>query len=103
MLLSLQTRPVGTSGMDNLQARAEINDAWTSIVLADACLVQGKYKEAESAMLDAELHYRKAQSAVSIKQSGSILNSLADLRVRLYQIRAAIKKKSGTLDDACPD
>jgi hypothetical protein len=86
--------------MDNLQARAEINDAWTSIVLADACLAEGKYKEAESAMFDAERYYRSAQSAVNIKQSGSILNNLADLRVRLYQIRAAIKKQSATLDGA---
>jgi hypothetical protein len=81
--------------MDNLQARAEIIDAWTSIVLVKACLAQGKYIEAESAMIDAERHYRRAQSAVKMKQSGSILDNLADLRVRLYQIRAAIQKKIG--------
>jgi len=94
---------VETIEMDNLQARAQINDAWTSIVLADACLTQGKYKEAESAMFDAERHYRSAQSAVSIKQSGSILNNLADLRVKLYQIRSAIGRKSKALDDAASD
>jgi hypothetical protein len=91
---------VGTIDMDNLQARAEINDAWTSIVLAHACLAQGKYKEAESAMFDAERHYRSAQSVVNIKQSGSILDNLADLRVRLYQIRSVIGKGSKTLDGA---
>jgi hypothetical protein len=91
---------VETIDMDDLQARAEINDAWTSIVLAEACLAQGKYKEGESAMFDAERHYRSAQSAVNIKQSGSILNNLADLRVRLYQIRSVIGRKSKTLDGA---
>ena len=111
MLLSLQrnreatAEPSGphrikTVNMDNLQARAEINDAWTSIVLADACLAEGKYSEAKSAMFDAERHYRSAQSAVNIKQSGSILNNLTDLRIRLHQIRAAIRKKSETFDGA---
>jgi hypothetical protein len=89
--------------MDNLQARAEINDAWTSIVLADACLAEGKHKEAESAMFDAERHYRSAQSFVNARQSGSIQDNLADLRVRLHQIRAAIRKKSATLDGAGAD
>ena len=113
MLISLQrnreataepSRPhwVETIDMDNLLARTEVNDAWTSIVLADACLAQGKCNEAESAMFDAERHYRNAQSAVNGKQSGSILNNLADLRVRLHQIRSAIRRKSETLDGARP-
>ena len=88
--------------MDDLLAREKINNAWISIALADACLAQGKYEDAKSAMDDAERHYRSAQSAVNAKQSDSILNNLADLRVRLYQIRAAIRRKSETLDGACP-
>ena len=81
--------------MFNLPARMEINDAWTNVVLADAYLAQRKYKEADAAIRDAELHYRKAESAVTIERSDSILDKLADIRIKLDQIRSAIKIKAG--------
>jgi hypothetical protein len=78
--------------MDNLKARTEIHDAWTNIVLADAHLARGGYKEASAAMIDAECHYRSAQSAVTIEESGSILNSLSDLKIKLDQLRSAMAR-----------
>ena len=81
--------------MLNLMARTEINDAWTNVVLADAYLAQDKCTEAMAAMVDAERHYRSAQSAVTIEASGSIRERLTDLKVKLDQIRSLIRRKSG--------
>ncbi len=75
--------------MENLLARTEINEALTNIVLVNAFLNAGMYREAETARLDAEQHYRLARSAVTSQKSGPVLDSLADLRIKLDQLRSA--------------
>jgi hypothetical protein len=84
--------------MWHLAARTEIHDAWTNIAHAKALLAQGKYKEANDALLDAQGHYQCARSVTTIEQAGSIQDKLADLKIKLDQIRSTIKIKSGTLE-----
>ena len=84
--------------MLNLAAQTELHEAWTNVAIAEIFLAQGEYEEASEAMLDAEHHCRCARSAITIEQPGSILDKLADLKVRLDQIRSAIKINSGTLE-----
>jgi hypothetical protein len=75
--------------MDDLTARTEINDAWTNLYLAEAYLAQHRYAEAGSARRDAELHYASARSGVALELSGSTLNALEDLRLKLESSRIA--------------
>jgi len=82
--------------MLNLAAQTELHDAWTNVALAETLLAQGKYKDAREALLNAEHHHRRARSVITVKQPSSILDKLADLKVRLDQIRSAIKINSGT-------
>jgi hypothetical protein len=82
--------------MDTLKARTEIHDAWACVFLADTHLGHGRCEEASMAMADAERHYRAARCGVTIVTSGSILNNLADLRIKMQQVCAAIRKKSET-------
>jgi hypothetical protein len=75
-----------------------MHDAWIAVALADAYLAQTRYKEANKALLDAESHYRKFQSALTAEKPDVILDQLTeDVRVRLDQIRVAIKINAGTL------
>jgi len=83
--------------MENLTAQTEIHNAWANLVLADTYLAQGRHQDADTSMLDAQRHYRIARSAIKIKQPGPILENLQDLRIKLEQIRYAIKLQSGTL------
>ena len=84
--------------MRNLMARTEMNDARANIVLADAYLALGRYREANEAMLDAERYYMRSQSAMTVEQPDALLDELArDQRVKLDQIRSAILKNTGTL------
>ena len=52
-----------------LMARTEIHDALAN---PRSCLAQDRYPEANTAMIDAERHYKSARSAITIGQSGSI-------------------------------
>jgi hypothetical protein len=77
--------------MFNSTARPEMHDAWAAVTLADVCLAQGRYKEANNALRDAECHYGRAQSAMSVGHSDAILDELAeDVRVTLDSIRTAL-------------
>jgi hypothetical protein len=77
--------------------RTEMHDAWTNVALADAYLAQRRYKEANEALLAAESHYSRSQSAMTVEQPDAILDQLAeDVRVRLDRIRVAIKINTGT-------
>ena|ERR1700722_3721464 len=69
-------------------ARTEMHDAWTNVVLADVYIAQGKYNEANRALVSAGGHYRRSQSAVTIEQTDAILEQLTeDVRVTLDRIR----------------
>jgi HEPN domain-containing protein len=78
--------------MVNLLTRARINDAWTSIALAEVHLSEGKYAEAREAIHDAEQHFVNAKSAV--EQAELIVDSLTDLRTRLNQVRYLVSRAS---------
>lgn len=84
--------------MEDLMARTEIHDACAGVALAESLLAKGKYQDATAVMLEAEGHYRNAQSATTFAHSGSTIDRLADLRVKLDQVRSAIRRKSGTLE-----
>ena len=84
--------------MLDLAAHTELHEAWTKVALAETLLTQGQYKDAHEALLDAEHHYQCARSVSTFAHLSSILDKLADLRIRLDQIRSAIKIKSGTLE-----
>jgi hypothetical protein len=84
--------------MEDLRARTEINDAWTNLHLAEALLTGNRYAEAEAARRDAEHHYAFARSGVASELSGSTLNALEDLRVKLGQIESTIRKRTATGD-----
>ena len=79
-------------------ARTEMHDAWAAVTLADVCLAQGRYKEANKALLDAECHYWRAQFAMSVGHSDAILDELAeDVRVTVNSIRTELKTNTGVL------
>jgi hypothetical protein len=84
--------------MLNLAAQTELHEAWTNVALAETRMAQGQYKDAHEAMLDAEHHYRCARSVITLAHPSPILDKLADLKVRLDQIRSAIKIHLGTLE-----
>jgi hypothetical protein len=77
--------------MENLKARTEIHDAWTNVILADGHLAEGRSQDAETAILDAERHLKSAQLAITIEKSGAVLNNLADLKIKLDQVRSAAR------------
>jgi hypothetical protein len=77
--------------MRNLEAPAEINEAWTNLVFAGTLLIQGNYDAAASALRDAERHYQRAQSAARAEQSVVILTNLKSLRGSIDQTRSDIK------------
>ena len=82
--------------MSDLQARTEIHEAWTNVVLANAHLARGEYDRAKGAMRDAEHHYHSAESALTLQRDAT-LEKLTELRVNLDHVRDEIEAKSGTL------
>ena len=91
--MTKRERALKSAIMENLMARTEIHDAWANVVLAEALMAQAKYEEAAEIIVEAEGHYRRALSATTIVQSGSIVDRLADLKVKLDQVRFEIRKK----------
>jgi len=83
--------------VENLEARTEINNAWANVALADNCVKHGEYIAASDALADAEVHYKKAQSVITIEKSGPVRDNLDNLRVRLDQLRSAIARARGTV------
>ena len=71
-----------------------MQDAWTAVALADAYLTQGRYAEANEALLAAEGHYSRSKSAVTVEKTDAILEQLTeDVRVTLDRIRALARTR----------
>jgi hypothetical protein len=80
--------------MLNLRARTELNDSWANVALAEVHLKRGDRHGAQSAIADAERHFKNARSA--IEEPGQILDKLTDLRNKLNQIQSGISQGLAT-------
>ena len=74
--------------MDEIRARNEIHEAWTSVAVAEGRLARNNCSEALDAIHDAEAHYRMACHFTPL---GRTQDKLSELRTRLDQMRSNIR------------
>jgi hypothetical protein len=75
----------------NLTALTEVHDALANVALANSLVSRGKYREAATALLDAEMHYNRAVACTEQKDS-ALYSKLSDLRDRITRLRSSVRR-----------